>query len=105
MAVKDSSTRKEIASRATKPKELTRELIMLDFTEYTLIELLGELRDLAASGQINGLIFSARYSNPAKGRNLSGAAGRYVHNTDEALGAATLLQWSIAKLAGGKIHD
>ena len=99
MAIEDSNTVQEITFRATKPNELTRELIKLDFTYYDVIEELEKLRDLAVSGQINGLVFAARYANPGQRRNLFGASGRYQENMDEALGVATQLQLYIAKHA------
>ena len=81
------------------PNSVQRELIVLDFKEYALIEALDMLREMAVAGEINGLIFAAKYTKPGNRRHFFGAEGRYQGNIDEALGVATQLQMDIAKQA------
>lgn len=81
------------------PKKATAELILLDFTYYDLIKQLDELRAMAAAGEINGLLFAAKYTAPGKRRHFFGASGRYEENIDEALGVATQLQLDVAHQA------
>lgn len=81
------------------PNSVQRELIVLDFKEYALIEALDMLREMAVAGEINGLIFAAKYTKPGERRHFFGAEGRYQGNIDEALGVATQLQMNIAKQA------
>ncbi len=94
-----SRPREEQASFLAEHAPRQRELILLDFTEYDLIKALDELREMAVAGEINGLIFAAKYTNPGKHRHFFGAEGRYQGNIDEALGVATQLQMDIAKQA------
>ncbi|MDP3244859.1 MAG: hypothetical protein Q8M83_04365 [bacterium] len=82
----------------TKPrKEMKRELIVLDFTEHGVIEMLSDLLAMANEGQINGLVFAARLESGQGEPYLFGSSGRLAYNQAEAVGAAVLLQ---NKLAG-----
>lgn len=75
-----------------------RELILLDFKPYDILDDLEGLRAMVESGEINGLIFAAKYTNPGEQRHFFGASGRYAENADEALGAAVMLQNKLAKV-------
>jgi hypothetical protein len=81
------------------PKKANTKLILLDFTHYDLIEQLDELRAMAAAGEINGLLFAAKYTTPGERRHFFGASGRCAENIDEALGVATQLQLDVARQA------
>jgi hypothetical protein len=76
-----------------------RNLILIDFKPYDILDDLERLRAMVESGEINGLIFAAKYTNPGKQRHFFGASGRCAENIDEALGVATQLQMDIAKQA------
>lgn len=52
---------------------------------------------MVEAGEINGLLFAAKYTNPGEQRHFFGASGRYAENIDEALGVATQLQMDIAR--------
>lgn len=78
-------------------KELKRELIVLDFTEPGVTEMIYELLAMANKGQINGLVFAARLESGQGEPYLFGSSGRLAYNQAEAVGAAVLLQ---NKLAG-----
>lgn len=88
---------RKIKAPSARPNSVRRQLIVLDFKEYALIEALDMLREMAVAGEINGLIFAAKYTKPGKRRHFFGAEGRYQDNIDEALGVATQLQMDIAK--------
>lgn len=74
------------------PNSVRRELILLDFKPYDILEDLERLREMVESGEINGLLFAAKYTKPGKHRNFFGASGRYSENIEEAFGAAAMLQ-------------
>lgn len=89
----------KIKALPARPNSVRRELILLDFKEYALIEALNMLREMAVAGEINGLIFAAKYTKPGIQRHFFGAEGRYQGNIDEALGVATQLQMDLARQA------
>jgi hypothetical protein len=76
---------------------LRRKLILLDFKPYGILEELERLREMVEAGEINGLLFAAKYTKPGKHRHFFGASGRYSENIDEAIGAAVLLQNKLAQ--------
>jgi len=72
-------------------RELKRELIVLDFQEHGVTEMLSDLLVMAHKGQIDGLVFAAHRAGHGE-PYLFGSAGRLNHNQAEAIGAAVLLQ-------------
>lgn len=106
MAKKNGSTSKGLAPVAERfidqvrsGAQPIRELILLDFKPYDILNDLDLLREMVESGEINGLMFAAKYTNPGKQRHFFGASGRYSGNIDEALGVATQLQMDLARQA------
>jgi hypothetical protein len=84
-------------AKAIKPQP-AKELIVLDFKPYDILADLEQLREMVEAGEINGLLFAAKYTKPGKQRHFFGASGRYSENVDEALAAAVRLQNKIAAM-------
>ncbi|MHB1091539.1 hypothetical protein [Thiobacillus sp.] len=106
MAKKNGSTSKGLSPVAEKfvdqvrsGAQPLRELILLDFKPYDILDDLERLRAMVESGEINGLMFAAKYTKPGKQRHFFGASGRCAENIDEALGVATQLQMDLARQA------
>ena len=85
------------AGKIKAPPERNRDLILLDFKPHAILEQLEQLREMVEAGEINGLIFAAKYTKPGKHRHIFGTSGRYSENTDEAIGAAVMLQTTLAQ--------
>ncbi|HBU29915.1 MAG TPA: hypothetical protein DEB56_10250 [Thiobacillus sp.] len=84
-------------AKEIKPKP-AKELIVLDFKPYDILDDLDRLRAMVEAGEISGLVFAAKYTKPGERRHFFGASGRYAENIDEALGATAMLQRDLMRM-------